>query len=290
MDDVVNGRMINLTGPLYAPIHGSFTPRNLIADLHVSAADPNQNVGKKLTGALSKLKSLMEYAAKVHSLNVNTGRIEMRPTGGVVVKQMIELLAFVGLGFFEKMEMKKHVEEIKKLRKQRVALANQEIRILQQRLREPQVAMILEMKKQLPVNHEPSPGFAELLKRAEEIRDEAQKRLDELTTLTGERTGSFMGSAFFDEHFYLLQSLIGRGGKDDFSVSAFGLVNDLPQDNPHDIQIVQEVAKSENALLLNTEAGHKFRQAYIAKLQQKMASLRVTIYYGKISEIIGLTS
>jgi hypothetical protein len=99
-----------------------------------------------------------------------------------------------------------------------------------------------------------------------------------------------MGSAFFDEHFYLLQSLIGRGGHNDFSVSAFGLINELPQDNPHDLEIVNEVARSENALLLNTEAGHKFRQKYIAKLQQKMASLRVTIYYGKISEIIGLTS
>jgi hypothetical protein len=95
-----------------------------------------------------------------------------------------------------------------------------------------------------------------------------------------------MGSAFFDEHFCLLQDLIGRGGHQDFAVSAFGLANDLPEGTP--LPLAQQVAHNENALLLGNEAGHEARKVYIDRLHEKRASLRITIYYGSISEIISV--
>ncbi|HMF97241.1 MAG TPA: hypothetical protein VKE96_23240 [Vicinamibacterales bacterium] len=279
---------------LFAPVHGSFTAHDLTVDLHVSAADPNQNVQGKLNAALKKAKALMEFAADVHGLNVNKGKIVMRPTGGVVVKQMVELLAFLGLGMFEKMSLNEKVEMLKTMRKARVQSTNAKISAIKQkrdaRLKKEGLDVVLEARKQLPKDYEPSPGFAKLLSRAEAIQGEPQGEIDELISITGERTGSYMGEAFFDEHAYLLQSLIGRGGQNTFTVSAYGLVNELPQDSPEDIEIIRQIAQSENALLLTNDAGQKAREVYMAKLRRKAASLSITIYYGQLGEVIKLTS
>jgi hypothetical protein len=290
MTRVMNGLPIDLSGPLYDPIHGTFTVMNLCADLHVGMADPGQNVNKKFIAVLKKLKALMEYAADRHHLNVAMGKIELRPTGGVVVKQMVELLAFAGRGYFEQAELREKLEKYKKIRKQQVHQVNQKIAWIKQhrdeRLKAESLDLVWKVKKQLPANHELSPGMAYLVSRAEAIRGEYQEDIDRLRSITGKRKGEFMGSAFFDEHFCLLQDLIGRGGHQDFAVSAFGLANDLPEGTP--LPLAQQVAHNENALLLGNQAGHEARKVYIDRLHEKRASLRITIYYGSISEIISV--
>ena len=272
----------------YEPIHGSFTPMNLTADLHVAIADPNQNVNKKFIAVLKKLKALMEYSAELHGLDVRTGRIDLRPTGGVVVKQMIELLAFAGLGLFGQAALKEKLDDLKAMRKQRVEKANQELAAIKRhrdaRLQATGLHMVWKAKKLLPKDHQLSPGMAELVSQAEAIRGEYSADIKRVRSFTGKRTGDYMGGAFFDEHFYLLHSLIGHGGHNDFSVSAYGMANDLPDHTP--TPILQQVATNENALLLDTEAGERARGVYRNRLYEQRASLRITIYYGKIDDII----
>jgi hypothetical protein len=285
MDRVLNGQPIAL---LCDPIKGSFTVMNLTADLHVGVADSNQNVNKKFIKVLQKVKALMEYAAEIHHLDVRTGKIALRPTGGVVVKQMIELLAFAGLGFFGQAALKEKLDELKLMRKLRVEKANEDIarikRRRDKRLQATGLDMVWKAKKLLGPDHQLSPGMAELVSQAEAIRGEYSDDIAHIRSFTGKRTGEFMGGAFFDEHFFLLHTLIGRGGHDDFSLSAFGMANDLPDGTSP--LIAQQVAHNENALLLDTEAGERARSVYRNRLYEKRASLRITIYYGKIDDII----
>lgn len=290
---VVSGSIINLD---FGPIHGSFAVRDLTGDLHVRAADKSENIQGNLIAALKKMKGLMEYAAFIHKKNVKTAKIEMRPTGGVVVKQMIEALAFMGLGLWEQYQLRKKLNSLKDGRNQQIAALKDSIALLKRKRDRVVTGTPLEplraVMHKLGAEHVPSPGLGELLNFYEQqtgwrqLQDEIDTLEERLDNFAGTRQGEFMGEAFFDEHFYMLQSLIGRGGNGDFSVSAFGLVNDLPDYTP--IQITSEFGTNENLLLGTSQASAMARSLYQARLSAKRSSLKIVIYYSRIDDLIGL--
>ncbi len=279
----------------FGPIHGHFSPSDLTGDLHVKAADKSEDIEANTIAALKKMKALMEYAAYVFGKNVKLAKIELRPTGGVVVKQMIEALAFMGLSMGEQYSLHKKVEKLKERRIRRIEELKLEIAHLKQRRDQSAQGTPLEalhiVMNQLGPNHSPSPGMSQLLYDYEEQTGwrQLQERItaleEELESFAGTRQGKFMGEAFFDEHFFLLQTLLGRGGTGGFCVSAYGLANDLPDYTP--TAIVGEFGSDENLLFSGTHAGHMARGVYYARLRAKKASLKVTIYYPCIDELIG---
>lgn len=270
--------------PLGAPpLHGSFAPASLNADLHVKTADQGMNVSGKMKDALTRIKYYMEYAAAIRGKDVRQGCIELRPTGGVVVKQMIELLAFAGLGFFDKMALKKKLDKLKEIRNYRLDKARQALARLQQQIERSGGNLILSLVTQHPhVEESPSPGMGELIRRARLLEAEIKAETKRLKLFAGKRTGHAMGTAFFDEHFYMLHALIGRGRVGYFTVSAFGLARDLDENDPDRLQLTTNLT----ALTENTALGDRARSIYRDRLNHQEASLRINIYYAAIDDIL----
>jgi hypothetical protein len=289
---VMSGGMIDLD---FGPIHGTFSANNLTGDLHVRAANKSENIQGNLIAALKKMKNLMEYAAFTHDKNVKTAKIELRPTGGVVVKQMIEALAFMGLGLSQQYKLKEKINKLKERRNLQIAKLKDSIALLKRKRDGVVIGTPLEplhvVLHQLGPKHVPSPGMGELLNFYEQqtgwrqLQDEIDKLEEELENFAGTRQGEFMGEAFFDEHFYMLHSLIGRGGNGDFSVSAYGLINDLPDYTP--AEITTEFGTNENLLLGMSQASDMARALYRARLSARRSSLKIMIYYSGIDQLIG---
>jgi hypothetical protein len=288
---IASGQMVNI---VFGPIHGSFTGNNLTGDLHVYAADKSQDIAKNTIAALKKMKRLMEYAAHLFGKDVRTAKMELRPTGGVVVKQMIEALAFMGLGVMDQYALNKKLAKLKERRSARIEELKFFIANLKQKRDRCAQGTPLEalhiVQHQLGPKHVPSPGLSQLLYDYEEQTGwrQLQEKIDaleqELEGFAGTRQGESMGEAFFDEHLYLFQTLIGRGGKGDFCVSAYGLANDLPEFTPTAIK--NEFGSDENLLFAKTHAGDMARNLYHARLQSKRASLKILIYYSRIDELM----